>query len=62
MTDGISAGSRTVVSLFSIFELSKGFVVVDSETIIEGGSAGISSKDDNAPSLRCTDEIGRAHV
>jgi hypothetical protein len=56
VTDGISAVSRTstAVSLFSVFELSKGFVVVDSSSDAireEAGEAGISSKGDNAPSL-----------
>lgn len=60
MTDGILAVSRTwtaslAVSLISIFELSKGLVVV---AITEAGSsAGISSKGEKAPSLRCTDVV-----
>jgi hypothetical protein len=52
VTDGTSAMS-TVGFLYSVFKLSR---VVDPGANLEGDSAGISSKDDNAPSLRCSDE------
>ena len=53
VTDGIPDVSRNS-TVASLFEFSKGFVVVDSDTAIEVGSVWVSSEGENAPSLRCT--------
>lgn len=50
MTSAVSTVVSTVMSLFPVSR------VVDFGAILEGHSAGISSKGGNAPSLRCSDE------